>query len=73
MPGNTDPSAIFAGKYDIQCGKAALDTPIMPIATCVRMKQAVRCPALFAIHVRTLTACRSRAASQVRRSLTSGV
>jgi hypothetical protein len=34
--------SIFAGKYDIQCGKASLDKPFIPISTCVRMKQAVR-------------------------------
>jgi hypothetical protein len=45
-----DECSIFSGKYDIQCGKAALDTPIMPISTCVRMKQAVSIASSFVIH-----------------------
>jgi len=42
--GNTDISELFPGKYTIQCGTAALDTPWQDISTCVRMKTALpRC------------------------------
>lgn len=32
---------LYAGRYEIECGTAALDVPFQSISTCVRMKTAV--------------------------------
>ncbi|PBK73182.1 peptidase S10, serine carboxypeptidase [Armillaria solidipes] len=42
--GITDISTLYAGRYEIECGTAALDVPFQSISTCVRMKTALpRC------------------------------
>ncbi|SJL13571.1 uncharacterized protein ARMOST_17016 [Armillaria ostoyae] len=42
--GITDISTLYAGRYEIECGTAALDIPFQSISTCVRMKTALpRC------------------------------
>ncbi|TFK56200.1 hypothetical protein OE88DRAFT_1621164 [Heliocybe sulcata] len=42
--GNTGISTMYEGRYEIECGKAALDVPFQKIGQCVRMKQALpRC------------------------------
>ncbi|THH08098.1 hypothetical protein EW146_g9106 [Bondarzewia mesenterica] len=42
--GITDISTLYAGRYEIECGTAALDVPFQFISTCVRMKKALpRC------------------------------
>ncbi|TDL29185.1 peptidase S10 serine carboxypeptidase [Rickenella mellea] len=42
--GITDISTLYAGRYEIECGTAALEVPFQSISTCVRMKQALpRC------------------------------
>ncbi|KAJ7031597.1 Alpha/Beta hydrolase protein [Mycena alexandri] len=42
--GITDISTLYPGRYDIECGTAALDVPFQAISTCVRMKAALpRC------------------------------
>ncbi|EPQ59668.1 peptidase S10, serine carboxypeptidase [Gloeophyllum trabeum ATCC 11539] len=42
--GNTGISTLYEGRYEIECGKAALDVPIQQISKCVRMKMALpRC------------------------------
>ncbi|OBZ71968.1 Carboxypeptidase Y A [Grifola frondosa] len=42
--GITDISTLYAGRYEIECGTAALDVPFQFISTCVRMKIALpRC------------------------------
>ncbi|KAK0467717.1 peptidase S10 serine carboxypeptidase [Desarmillaria tabescens] len=42
--GITDISTLYAGRYEIECGTAALDVPFQSIKTCVRMKTALpRC------------------------------
>ncbi|KAI0347016.1 peptidase S10 serine carboxypeptidase [Trametopsis cervina] len=42
--GITDISTLYEGRYDIECGTAALDVPFQYISTCVRMKRALpRC------------------------------
>ncbi|KAJ7135480.1 peptidase S10 serine carboxypeptidase [Mycena crocata] len=42
--GITDISTLYPGRYDIECGIAALDVPFQSISTCVRMKAALpRC------------------------------
>ncbi|KAJ7047037.1 hypothetical protein C8F04DRAFT_1248074 [Mycena alexandri] len=42
--GITDISTLYPGRYDIECGTAALAVPFQAISTCVRMKAALpRC------------------------------
>lgn len=42
--GITDISTLYAGRYEIECGTAALDIPFQSINACVRMKTALpRC------------------------------
>ncbi|KAF5390406.1 hypothetical protein D9757_005276 [Collybiopsis confluens] len=42
--GNTGISTLYPGRYEIECGTAALETPFQFISTCVRMKTALpRC------------------------------
>ncbi|KAK0231348.1 peptidase S10 serine carboxypeptidase [Armillaria fumosa] len=42
--GITDISTLYPGRYEIECGTAALDVPFQSISTCVRMKTALpRC------------------------------
>ncbi|KAH9913665.1 Alpha/Beta hydrolase protein [Fomitopsis serialis] len=42
--GITDISTLYPGRYEIECGTAALDAPFQKISTCVRMKMALpRC------------------------------
>ncbi|RDB19542.1 Carboxypeptidase Y A [Hypsizygus marmoreus] len=42
--GITDISTLYAGRYEIECGTAALNVPFQSIGTCVRMKIALpRC------------------------------
>ncbi|EPT00094.1 peptidase S10 serine carboxypeptidase [Fomitopsis schrenkii] len=42
--GITDISTLYPGRYEIECGTAALDVPFQTINTCVRMKMALpRC------------------------------
>ncbi|KAL6306731.1 Alpha/Beta hydrolase protein [Sparassis latifolia] len=44
--GITDISTLYEGRYEIECGTAALDVPFQQISTCVRMKIALpRCNA----------------------------
>ncbi|KAF8583990.1 peptidase S10 serine carboxypeptidase [Ramaria rubella] len=38
--GITDISTLYPGRYDVACGRASLETPLLSISTCVRMKQA---------------------------------
>ncbi|KAH7930055.1 peptidase S10, serine carboxypeptidase [Leucogyrophana mollusca] len=46
--GITDISTLYEGRYQIECGTAALDVPFQHISTCVRMKSALpRCQALM--------------------------
>lgn len=62
--GNTDPAAIFAGRYEIECGKAAFDTPFQSISACVQMKRALpRCQDSMRRHcVETIDEMNCRAA-----------
>ncbi|CAK5278138.1 unnamed protein product [Mycena citricolor] len=39
--GITDISTLYPGRYEIECGTAALEVPFQSIGTCVRMKAAV--------------------------------
>jgi hypothetical protein len=48
-------SSIFAGRYEIECGKASYDIPFQSISACVKMKAAVGIP-LRAPVVRVLIA-----------------
>ena len=32
---------LYPGRYEVACGRASLETPLLDISTCVRMKQAV--------------------------------
>ncbi|KAJ6591158.1 peptidase S10 serine carboxypeptidase [Mycena vulgaris] len=42
--GITDISTLYPGRYDVECGTAALDVPFQSIGNCVRMKAALpRC------------------------------
>ncbi|KAJ3759505.1 Alpha/Beta hydrolase protein [Lentinula raphanica] len=42
--GNTGISSLYLGRYEIECGTAALEKPVQSIANCVRMKMALpRC------------------------------
>lgn len=42
--GITDISTLYAGRYEIECGRASLDVPFQKISECVRMKIALpRC------------------------------
>ncbi|KAI0736660.1 peptidase S10 serine carboxypeptidase [Fomitopsis betulina] len=42
--GITDISTLYPGRYEIECGTAALDVPFQTVNTCVRMKMALpRC------------------------------
>ncbi|THV00557.1 alpha/beta-hydrolase [Dendrothele bispora CBS 962.96] len=42
--GNTGRSTLYPGRYEIECGTAALDVPVQSISNCVRMKMALpRC------------------------------
>ncbi|KAJ7216528.1 Alpha/Beta hydrolase protein, partial [Mycena pura] len=42
--GITDISTLYPGRFEIECGTAALDVPFQSISTCVRMKTALpRC------------------------------
>ncbi|TRM68590.1 peptidase S10 serine carboxypeptidase [Schizophyllum amplum] len=42
--GITDISTLYAGRYEIECGRAAFDVPFQSISACVRMKTALpRC------------------------------
>ncbi|OSX60510.1 hypothetical protein POSPLADRAFT_1047939 [Postia placenta MAD-698-R-SB12] len=42
--GITDISTLYPGRYEIECGLAALEVPFQKISTCVRMKMALsRC------------------------------
>ncbi|KAA1466036.1 peptidase S10 serine carboxypeptidase [Dentipellis sp. KUC8613] len=44
--GITDISTLYEGRYQIECGTAALDIPFQSISTCVRIKKALpRCQA----------------------------
>ncbi|KAJ7326301.1 peptidase S10 serine carboxypeptidase [Mycena albidolilacea] len=46
--GITDISTLYPGRYDIECGIAALEVPFQSISTCVRMKAALpRCQKLM--------------------------
>ncbi|KAJ7099722.1 peptidase S10 serine carboxypeptidase [Mycena epipterygia] len=46
--GITDISTLYPGRYDIECGTAALDVPFQSISACVRMKAALpRCQKLM--------------------------
>ncbi|KAF7366503.1 Carboxypeptidase [Mycena sanguinolenta] len=46
--GITDISTLYPGRYDIECGVAALEVPFQSISTCVRMKAALpRCQKLM--------------------------
>ncbi|KAJ7701794.1 peptidase S10 serine carboxypeptidase [Mycena rosella] len=46
--GITDISTLYPGRYDVECGTAALDVPFQSISTCVRMKAALpRCQKLM--------------------------
>ncbi|KAH7916117.1 Alpha/Beta hydrolase protein [Hygrophoropsis aurantiaca] len=46
--GITDISTLYEGRYQIECGTAALDVPFQQISTCVRIKSALpRCQALM--------------------------
>ncbi|KIK54400.1 hypothetical protein GYMLUDRAFT_48762 [Collybiopsis luxurians FD-317 M1] len=46
--GNTGISTLYPGRYEIECGTAALETPFQFISTCVRMKMALpRCQQLM--------------------------
>ncbi|KAJ7698180.1 Alpha/Beta hydrolase protein [Mycena olivaceomarginata] len=46
--GITDISTLYPGRYDIECGIAALEMPFQSISTCVRMKAALpRCQKLM--------------------------
>ncbi|KAJ7291091.1 peptidase S10 serine carboxypeptidase [Mycena rebaudengoi] len=46
--GITDISTLYPGRFEIECGKAALDVPYQSISTCVRMKTALpRCQKLL--------------------------
>ncbi|EKM59597.1 uncharacterized protein PHACADRAFT_250197 [Phanerochaete carnosa HHB-10118-sp] len=40
--GITDVSTIYDGRYEIECGTAALEVPFQKISTCVQMKIALR-------------------------------
>lgn len=49
--GITDISTLYAGRYEIECGTAALEVPFQMINTCVRMKVALpRCNAAMKRH-----------------------
>ncbi|KAJ6612822.1 Alpha/Beta hydrolase protein [Mycena sp. CBHHK59/15] len=42
--GITDISTLYPGRYEVECGRAALDIPFQSISTCVRMKTSLpRC------------------------------
>ncbi|KAJ7481666.1 Alpha/Beta hydrolase protein [Mycena latifolia] len=42
--GITDISTLYPGRYEVECGRAALEVPFQSIGTCVRMKAALpRC------------------------------
>ncbi|TFY55074.1 hypothetical protein EVJ58_g8476 [Rhodofomes roseus] len=42
--GITDISTLYPGRYEIECGTAALEVPFQKVSTCVRMKMALpRC------------------------------
>ncbi|KAI0366349.1 peptidase S10 serine carboxypeptidase [Pilatotrama ljubarskyi] len=42
--GNTDPAAIFAGRFEVECGSASFDVPFQTISNCVNTKVALpRC------------------------------
>ncbi|KAI0092563.1 Alpha/Beta hydrolase protein [Irpex rosettiformis] len=44
--GITDISTLYQGRYEIECGRAALEVPFQSISNCVRMKRALpRCDA----------------------------
>ncbi|KAF7342016.1 Carboxypeptidase [Mycena venus] len=46
--GITDISTLYPGRYEVECGVAALDVPFQYISTCVRMKAALpRCQKLM--------------------------
>ncbi|KAJ7248638.1 Alpha/Beta hydrolase protein [Mycena haematopus] len=46
--GITDISTLYPGRYDIECGVAALQVPFQSISTCVRMKASLpRCQKLM--------------------------
>ncbi|KAG0698855.1 Alpha/Beta hydrolase protein [Suillus ampliporus] len=46
--GITDISTLYQGRYEIECGTAALEIPFQQISSCVRMKSALpRCEALM--------------------------
>lgn len=46
--GITDISTLYQGRYEIECGTAALEIPFQQISSCVRMKSALpRCQALM--------------------------
>ncbi|KAJ7057134.1 peptidase S10 serine carboxypeptidase [Mycena amicta] len=46
--GITDISTLYPGRYEIECGRAALDVPFQSIGNCVRMKTALpRCQKLL--------------------------
>ncbi|KAF7292811.1 Carboxypeptidase [Mycena indigotica] len=46
--GITDISTLYPGRYEIECGRAALDVPFQTIGNCVRMKTALpRCQKLM--------------------------
>ncbi|THG99560.1 hypothetical protein EW026_g2810 [Hermanssonia centrifuga] len=42
--GITDISTLYAGRYEIECGTAALESPFQTISNCVRMKIAYQLP-----------------------------
>ncbi|KAI0637721.1 peptidase S10 serine carboxypeptidase [Trametes polyzona] len=42
--GNTDITALYPGRYEVECGTASLEVPFQKISTCVKMKIALpRC------------------------------
>ncbi|KAJ7614602.1 peptidase S10 serine carboxypeptidase [Mycena polygramma] len=46
--GITDISTLYPGRYEVECGTAALEVPFQSISTCVRMKASLpRCQALM--------------------------
>lgn len=40
-------NSLYPGRYEIECGTAAFETPFQSISTCVRMKMAVSFLKLF--------------------------
>ncbi|KAF8511205.1 Alpha/Beta hydrolase protein [Gautieria morchelliformis] len=46
--GITDIMTLYPGRYEVACGRASLETPLLDIQPCVRMKQALpRCQRLL--------------------------